>query len=437
MKKFKLLMLILINVGGMIISCTGPKTNKQTDNSENLSEDLIPPAISDTSVSADLGWVQLFQDINFEKGFHSDYIYGETYSVETAMKKGNALTYIDIGTDIYCIKDGFKTVCNNSDLTANGVTEDIYWEWGEGDHQGFIDLETGNIPESGFHENRFNLFPVIIKNDENEFSYAHYNDYYHEKYPFKFPSDPKMVKKVTTNRKGTIKLEYNTFNEISNKAYNYSDFTTDTWPHFLLCQNFKEWIDLGQFSKIEWEVTSRVTKADKINKWPQGPSERADQPMPPEDKINSGQVAPSNACYQSFFLARHKINKSAFFFGVMFYCTEPAYYNEIYSHDQHGQIFFRVGINGGNKYIPVEGRKMRIGGEFTTMKVDLIEMLNYIFIYKMQRDEEIVDGQPNPYYGAKLEDYYLDGFNLGWENIGNWDCEIELEKISAKAYYKE
>ena len=42
----------------------------------------------------------------------------------------------------------------------------------------------------------------------------------------------------------------------------------------------------------------------------------------------------------------------------------------------------------------------------------------------------------NPWYGITPEDLTLSFYQVGWENIGNWDCEFEMSNLSLKAYTK-
>ena len=108
--------------------------------------------------------------------------------------------------------------------------------------------------------------------------------------------------------------------------------------------------------------------------------------------------------------------------------------------DQHGQAFYRIGpAEEQGSYFDLEGEKMEIGKE-VTVKYDLYKMVNYVLIRKLQNKSETIQvgGQSvaNPWYNVSVDDLTLSFYQVGWENMGNWDCTFSMSDLSLKAYTK-
>ena len=95
--------------------------------------------------------------------------------------------------------------------------------------------------------------------------------------------------------------------------------------------------------------------------------------------------------------------------------------------EQNGIDFYRIDLgNQSCKNFGLEGEWLEVG-EKTTLKVDLIEYLEYVLVHKFD------NGNPDSkWYGIGVDDVYLSFFNVGYEYVGNWDCEYELSNIWAR-----
>ena len=387
----------------------------------------------DWSESGD-GWVQIFKDRQFNNGFGAGWIYGTSFSNDTGLKKGTPLTYRDIGQDIYVQPLGKATL--DDGVTASGVEQNVYWELEEGAKKNIVD-EYGSVVNE-LHDFRICINSEVKADTEQELLIEQYNDYMHDHYPEMYNSAPKFVKSLESNRLGKLTVQYNSYNDISNSAYAYTgDFANNTWPHLYVHQNFREEIDVSLYNKMEYQVTLKVIKAEQINSWPDGSSDRYDQPDVPAVVAKS----PSEASLQgTFFFRKKDAPTNGFFVGMNFWSTRSSNQAEICNYDQHGQAFYRIGTaEEQGQYFDLQGEKLEIGKE-VTIQYDLYKMVNYVLIRKLQNNSETVQigGQTyaNPWYGVTPDDLTLSFYQIGWENMGNWDCAFEMSNLSLKAYTK-
>ncbi|MFQ7035197.1 MAG: hypothetical protein ACLRTQ_05740 [Candidatus Borkfalkia sp.] len=104
----------------------------------------------DWSQSGD-GWIQLFEDRKFDRGFGAGWIYGTSFTGDNALKKGVPLTYRDIGQDIYIQPVGKAT--KEDGVTSSGAENDTFWELEEGAKKNIVD-ELGS-PVDELHDSDF------------------------------------------------------------------------------------------------------------------------------------------------------------------------------------------------------------------------------------------------------------------------------------------
>ncbi len=424
--------IVSLLLGGiMLVACFAGCAGNPGDETGNGNEPGTNPP--DWSQSGD-GWVQLFQDRKFENGFGAGWIYGTSFSGDSGLKKGPPLTYRDIGQDILIQPLGKAT--KDDGVTASGLEQNVYWELEEGAKQNIID-EYGS-PVSELHDFRLCINSEVEENTDARMLITQYNDYMHKHYPEMYNSNPKFVKSLESNKQGKLTVHYNSYNDISNSAYAYtSDFANNTWPHLYIHQNFREEIDVGQFNKMDFQVTMKVTKAEQINTWPDGPSDRYDQ----KEYGSAITHSPSEASLQgTFFFRKKDAPTSGFFVGINFWSSRSSNQAEICNADQHGQAFYRIGPGESQgSFYDLSDEKLEIGKE-VTVSYDLYKMVNYVLIRKLMSGSETMQsgGQTvaNPWYGITPEDLTLSFYQVGWENIGNWDCEFEMSNLSLKAYTK-
>ena len=95
--------------------------------------------------------------------------------------------------------------------------------------------------------------------------------------------------------------------------------------------------------------------------------------------------------------------------------------------EQNGIDFYRIDLgNKDGKRFGLKGKWLEVGDK-TTVTVDLIEYLEYVLEAKFD------NGNPDSkWYGVSVDDVYLSFFNVGYEYVGNWDCEYELSNLWAR-----
>lgn len=398
--------------------------DKSSENNE-IQTDFVHPYV--TEADSGEGYEHILLDRKFDLGFGCEWNLGKQYTLDSGLKQGNVTHYQDIGMPFYVLPLGLATRGEGSGglIAASGLEDGVYWQFEEGYKKHFIDAE-GNGPFE-LQSHRLAVNSVIARNDAGGLRIEQYNDYLHKTYSTLYPeSRPLLVKSVDSNREGKIVFSYNSYNDISNAAYATSaQFAEDTWPHLLLHQSFAEPIDLARYSSIDFSMTVKVNRADQINTWPQGESDRYDQPLPPEGAA----VSPSESALQTYFFIRSK--KSPYtlgaFVGIMLSSTNESVRREHLGIEQNGIDFYRIDLgNSVGKQFGLEGEWLEVGDK-TTVKVDLIEYLEYVLENKFD------NGNPDSkWYGVGVDDVYLSFFNVGYEYVGNWDCEYELSNLWAR-----
>ena len=139
------------------------------------------------------------------------------------------------------------------------------WDFQEGLHHNFKDTDGNLIRE--LHAHRLVVNHTIEENSPEKLQFAQFNNY---RLPKNHPDrDTKLVKRVTTDRKGTLRLYYNSKNEIRNAATGHSaKWARDTWPHFLVNQRMMEPVPLADFERLDFRVSFQVDQMKKLSNWP-------------------------------------------------------------------------------------------------------------------------------------------------------------------------
>ncbi|MBQ8410054.1 MAG: hypothetical protein IJY39_14435 [Clostridia bacterium] len=378
------------------------------------------------------GYQHILLDRKFDLGFGCEWNLGKQYTLNTGLKQGSVTYYQDIGKPFYVVPQGLATKgeAQGGLIASSGLEDNVYWQFEEGYKKHFVDA-TGKGPYE-LQDHRIVVNSTVVRNDENRLLIRQYNDYLHETYPQQYPeSDPLLVKSIDSNREGKIVFSYNSYNDISNTAYAYSsEFAEDTWPHLLLHQTFAEPVDLAKYSSIEFSMTVKVNRADQINTWPQGKSDRYDQPAPPA----GAPVSPSETTLQTYFFIRSKKSPHTLgaFVGIMISSSNESLRREHLGIEQNGIDFYRIDLGNKNgKRFDLEGEWLGVGDK-TTLKVDLIKYLEYVLEEKFDNENP-----ESKWYGVGVDDVFLSFFNMGYEYIGNWDCEYELSNVYARGVIKE
>ena len=148
--------------------------------------------------------VSLLKDVNFSEGFGAAFIYGSEYSGGRRPPLGDVLKYRDISPwQVHLIPDG--------PLKKVGIKTHP-WDFQEGLHHNFKDKAGKLVRE--LHAHRLVVNHTIEENSPERLQFAQFNNYGLKKND---PSrDTRLVKRVTTDRHGTLRLYYNSQHEIRN-----------------------------------------------------------------------------------------------------------------------------------------------------------------------------------------------------------------------------
>lgn len=341
---------------------------------------LISPTIYTTAITQ----VNLLYDTNFANGYRAAWNYGDSYTINNDLKKGDSTSYRDIYP--YYIT-----------VIPSGDDVDKYWEWQTGIHKNFTDYLGRWVDE--LHEHRVEINPAILVNTSNRLLVTNYNNYGIA------TTDPlyntKIVHSMDSNKSGKLTVYNNTANEIRNVAINFgSQYAEDTWPHQYLQQNFKQDIDLAAYERVPVSFNLKLTNARQIDTWPNG--------------ISGANPSEANMMIH-FFLRQKDAPTVGMFFGLMLYSSQPGNYNEYMSTDQWGQGIYRIGSGnyGGNLVLNTT----------KTISYDLKKLVSRAIAYAQANGKSMK---------ASPDDYTISIMQLGWEDIGNWETSYELSDFSVK-----
>ncbi len=198
---------------------------------------------------------------------------------------------------------------------------------------------------------------------------------------------PLVMHGFDSNRHGTLVIYGNTKNEIRNVATDNSPkWAYDTWPHYLVGQNFKQLVDMGRFSCLKFTADVDVPRAKQLDGW-----------------LGSWKNASLYVCV----ILRRTANPFACLFLVQnLYTDYPPSYRENIGVDQFGQGLF----------ISKTDKPLDIGAPPRHIEVDFITSL---------RSAKAL----NPAVGDP-QDYYLASAGFGWEFVGYYNFASRFSKVS-------
>jgi hypothetical protein len=322
--------------------------------------------------------VVLLKDTDFSKGFGIG-----DYFVEEVNVRGEALTYRDVSP--YRLKS----------FPAGETGQS--WKFQEGVHRDYTDESGTHVGE--LFEHRFNISGQVLEESPERLHIAIYNNYrLREDDPL---YNKRLVRSVDTDRKGKIRLYFNTQNLIRNVANTHEPkWKNDTWPHFLLTQRIDS-VDMARCASVPVSFTVTLLDSKKLS-----------------DRMAGGPV-PEKANFLSYFRVMNKNTGKSLWLGICMYtsCGQELFYQEIMSVDQHGTGMYRFPVR---EY----GGPLEIG-ETKTYAFDLRKILTRALDNPKSRE-----GRVSP------DDYIIVGYNIGWECIGDHETEIEVSGLSGKAILK-
>jgi hypothetical protein len=327
---------------------------------------------------------ELIQDTAFQEGFGASWYYGSKFSGDRH-REGRVLAYRKIP-----LPDMVKLIPEGR-VGGLGAREHP-WDFEEGQHLNYTN-ETGQVIKE-LHRHRFVVNHWLEANSPDKLQFAQFNN------EGLAPSNPawnkRLVKRITSDRHGAIRVYYNSKNDIRNAATRQSaQWAHDTWPHLLLNQTFKDLPRLRDYQRLDLGLSYTVTRLSRLSNWP-----------------SAG--ASMNLKFM-FFLREIKDPDKKLFVGMMLQTSNPKLYAPFTGIDQFGTVFYRDSIT---QYGPVP----RLN-ESRTVQREIKSLVREALVKAREKQPEL-SGDP--------DDYYLFNFAIGWEGLGHWEAECELRGLSLK-----
>lgn len=322
----------------------------------------------------------LLKDTAFAEGFGAAFIYGRKDD------DGVVRSYRDIHPwQIHLIPEGPVKKLPGFQTHS--------WDFQEGLHHNYINQRGEKVRE--LHAHRLVVNHMMEANTPEKLQFAqHNNDGLGKDDPAR---NTKLVKRVTTNRRGVIRLFYNSQNEIRNAATSHSArWARDTWPHFLLNQRFDSPIAVADFRSLDFVVSIQVNAMKQLSTWP-GPN---------RSSMNLNFM---------FHLKHCEDSAQRLFVGMMLFTSNPKKYVTHVGVEQHGQVFYRESVTRDQPQ-PAMGQSVTVSRDVRAMITAALKAAN----------------EKQPALSPRLDDYALHNFSIGLEGMGHWetDCEISNLRLS-------
>lgn len=333
---------------------------------------------------------QLLQDTKFAEGFGASLIYGKRFTLHPTRHEGRVLEYREIAPyQVHLIPEG--------PIAEVGVREHP-WDFQEGLHHNFTDSFGHKVGE--LHPHRLVVNHTIEVNTPESLRFCQYNNY--RLAPDDPNRDTRLVKQVTSDRQGTLRVYYNSQNEIRNAANAHTArWARDTWPHMLVLQTFRDLPRLADFERIDLKLAFEMLSQKQLSKWPQP---------------GKG-VSPSSMNLNFMFFMREIENpQHGLFAGMMLHTSLESHYKPHVALDQWGTVFYRDSIARVQE-VPEIGKKYTVVRDVKQLVRDALAEAN-----KLQ-----------PELAADPDDYYLFSFSVGLEGMGHWESEFEVSDVSLAA----
>lgn len=342
----------------------------------------------DEQTSSQSKQIALLQDTRFAEGFGAAFIYGSEYSNGRRPPLGDVLAYRDISPwQIFLIPDG--------PVKQVGVKTHP-WDFQEGLHHNFRDQQ-GNLVRE-LHAHRLVVNHTLEENSSEKLQFAQYNN---NGLPEDSPDrDTLLVKRISTDRQGNLRVYYNSKNEIRNAATAHSaKWARDTWPHLLVNQRMTKPILLSDFKRLDFSVRFQVDQMNKLSNWP--------------NQIKGAARSSMNLKFM-FFLRNQTDMDQKLFAGMMLYTSNAKHYAPHLGVEQHGNVFYRDSVTRHGHDIPETGEQYSI-------TVDIKKLVA----------EALRQGtEKQPKLSVDLEDYAIYNFSIGFEGMGHWETEAEISILS-------
>lgn len=320
----------------------------------------------------------LLNDTAFAEGFGAAFIYGKKDDA------GVVRSYRDIHPwQIHLIPEG--------PVRKVAGFQTHPWDFQEGLHHNYVNERGERIGE--LHAHRLVVNHVIEVNTPERLQFAQYNN---DGLPKDDPQrNTRLVKRVTTDRRGTVRLHYNSRNEIRNAATAHTArWARDTWPHFLLNQQFTPPVSIADYQQLDFAVGFQVDELNQLSPWPG--------------------VNRSSMNLNFMFHLRHREDpQQRLFVGMMLFTSNPTKYQTHLGVEQHGQVFYRESVTR-DQSPPVLGHPYTVTRELRDMISTALHEAN----------------ARQPSLSTDLDDFTLSNFSIGLEGMGHWETACEISNLS-------
>ena len=339
--------------------------------------------------------VTILADPHFAEGFGAAFIYGSEYSGGRRPPLGEVTAYRDISPwQVHLIPDG--------PVKKVGV-KTYPWDFQEGLHHDFVDKSGRRVRE--LHAHRLVVNHVVEANTPEKLQFAQFNNY---RLPKDHPDrDQKLVKRITSDRRGKLTIHYNSKNEIRNAAIAHSArWARDTWPHLLVNQRFTEPVNLSAFDQIALDLTYRVDKMEKLSNWP--------------NMIKGAARSGMNLKFM-FFLRNRSDLEQKLFVGMMLFTSREKAWAPHLGIEQHGTVFYRDTVAPDGTAPPKLGEPRRVQRDIRSLVAEALRLAQ----------------AKQPELSEDPDDYAIYNFSIGLEGMGHWETDCEISGLSLKGTPKE
>jgi hypothetical protein len=336
--------------------------------------------------------VDLIADTQFAEGFGAAFIYGKEYTGGRRPPRGKVAAYRDISPwQIHLIPDG---------PVAKVGVKTHPWDFQEGLHHNYTDRNGGKVRE--LHAHRLVVNHQIEINTPEKLQFVQYNN---DGLPKGHPDrNKKLVKRITTDRKGSLTVFYNSKNEIRNAATAHSSqWARDTWPHMLVNQRFLKPIPLADYENLDFGMTYRVDKMERLSNWP--------------NMIRGAARSGMNLKFM-FFMGNNQKPEEKLFVGMMLFTSRPKAWVPHLGVEQHGNIFYRDSIAPEGKNVPELGETRSVKRELKAL------------ITKALKEAQA----KRPETSTNPDDFTIYNFSFGFEGMGHWASEGTVSGLSLKGF---
>lgn len=326
----------------------------------------------------------LLADTAFAEGFGAAFIYGKRDD------DGIVRSYRDIAPwQIRLIPEGpVKTL---PEFKTHP------WDFQEGLHHNYTNKRGEFIRE--LHAHRLVVNHVIEVNTPEKLQFAQFNnDGLAKDDPQR---DTKLVKRITSDRRGTLRIHYNSQNEIRNAATAHTaQWARDTWPHLLVNQRFETPVPLADYDRLDFKVSFQVDEMKRLSPWP-GANR-------------------SSMNLNFMFHLRHRDDPAQrLFVGMMLFTSSASKYQTHLGVEQHGQAFYRESITRDQPR-PEPGQKRNVTRELRDMITTALKQAH----------------EKQPTLSTDPDDFTLSNFSIGLEGMGHWATECEISDLHLSGFPK-